>query len=83
MARYIASVLIVVDADEAAEAADAFSGALSENLKYGGAIVEWSYAAENGRYIHPRRVPDSAPTDLEDADLTELLKESVEESILA
>lgn len=73
MARYIAQVLIVVDADSASEAADAMSGALSETLKYRDeAIVEWSYCRDGDNYQFPRPIPESADTDLEDEDLSGL-----------
>ena len=72
MARYIAQVLIVVEADSVGEAADAMSGALSETLKYDGHIVEWSYGREGDNYQFPRRLPAGLPDDLEDEDLGDL-----------
>ncbi len=74
MTRYIAKVLIVVEADDDDEAYDAVSAGLSDNLKYSGAIVEWSYTLSQAtqRWRRPRRLPPSAPDDLQDADLDAL-----------
>lgn len=67
MAVYIAKVLIAFEADEAAEACDAVSAMLSENLQHGsGAILDWSYHADydggSYSYTHPRRT-DIAPSE--------------------
>lgn len=40
---FIAQVHIVIEADSYAEACDAISAALTENLQYGGAILDWAY----------------------------------------
>lgn len=73
--RYISRVYIVVEAEDENEAADAMSACLSENLKYDGHIVDWSYSATEGVYDHPvLLVP--ASEDLEDEDLQALYADS-------
>lgn len=66
MAAYIARINIVVEADRAAEACDAVSAAMSENLMASGALIEWAYAMQAAAsgddiYTSPRRSP--VPTD--------------------
>lgn len=70
MARFISQVFIVVEADSESEACDAMSGALSENLKYGGAIVDWSYAKRGAGWDHPSQItePFASVADIEDED---------------
>lgn len=70
MARFISQVFIVVEADSESEACDAMSGALSENLKYGGAIVDWSYAKRGAGWDHPSQVtePFASVADIENED---------------
>lgn len=51
---YIATVQIAVVADSVAEACDAISECLSENLQRVGAIVDWSYLSDGkGEYVQP------------------------------
>lgn len=71
MAVYIAKVLIAFEADSVAEACDAVSAMLSENLQHGsGALLDWSYHADHdgGAYTftHPRRTPIIATAWTED-----------------
>ncbi len=81
MARYIAKLFIVVEADDRSEAADAFTGALSETLKYDGHIVEWSYAADTLSSL--RRLSDTEPADLEDQDLCAAFTRAIDDSVPA
>lgn len=78
MARYISRLFIVVEAKNEAEACDAMSACLSENLKYGGHIVDWSYATSDpvdagSVYDGPRQLSQEAPDDIEDFDDFEAL----------
>jgi hypothetical protein len=56
MAKYLAKVLVLVDANSEDEACDAISGLLSETAKFDGLIDEWAYAEVNGRHVGPRAV---------------------------
>lgn len=56
MAKYIAQVLILVDADSAVGATDAVTAALSGKLVAGKYIVGWSYQKDGDCYLYPRRV---------------------------
>lgn len=79
MARYIAKVLIAIEADDSADAADSISACLTENLKYNDAILDWSYVREGGGYSYARRIPDGTPPDLEDECLTTVYEQSIVE----
>lgn len=79
MARYIATVHLVFEADSDAETADAVSAMLSENLMHstdevGGKppLIDWGYLHDGRRYCHPTPLPEGAPEDLEGVDLTAL-----------
>ncbi len=50
---FLATVQIAFEADNEAEACDAVSGMLSENLKAVGALVDWQYMPFNGTYHQP------------------------------
>lgn len=67
--RYIARIYVVVEADSESDAADAMTGALSETLKYSGAIVDWSYSVSGGHYDWPQLLPADAPADLDPDDI--------------
>jgi hypothetical protein len=59
MKAYRATVHLLLPAYEISEGwiADAVSGALSENLKYDGVILDWSYILDaGGRYQSPELV---------------------------
>lgn len=77
MTRYIATVHLVFEADSDAEAADAVSAMLTENLMHstdepGGKppLVDWGYLNDGKTYCHPAPMPAGAPADLEDVYLT-------------
>lgn len=60
MPLFIARILVVVEADDEADACDTFSETLSENLKANGAIVDWGYSIDEGGkdYSGPREMPE-------------------------
>lgn len=79
MTRYIATVHLVFEADSDAEAADAVSAMLTENLMHstdepGGKppLIDWGYLNDGKTYCHATPLPEGAPEDLEGEDLTEL-----------
>lgn len=55
--KYISRLYMVVEADSEAEAADAMSAMLSENLMMGGHLVNWAYSSVGGVYDHPTEIP--------------------------
>lgn len=58
MPRYIAKVLLVVDADGDGDACDAVFHALQENLVEKGMLVDWAYALNDGSRVSvPRELP--------------------------
>lgn len=77
MPKFISRVYIVVDAECDAEAADAMSACLSENLKYDGHIAEWAYSTTGNVYDHPMPLAADAPDDLEEADMDSLFMQSL------
>lgn len=51
---FVATVRIAVKADNNAEACDAISECLTNNLQYHGAIIDWAYLPDNnGGYAEP------------------------------
>lgn len=55
---WVARLYVLVEAKGENEASDAISAAMSENLKYGGAIENWSYTKDDaGRYTYAVQVP--------------------------
>lgn len=88
MAVYIAKVLIAFEADSAAEACDAVSAMLSENLQQGGGLLDWSYHADydGGAYsfTHPRHTPIIAAEWTEDgpgSDMNTIFDEAEQEPL--
>jgi hypothetical protein len=77
MPKFISRLYIVVEAGSDAEAADAMSACLSENLKCGGHIVDWAYSATGNVYDHPMPLVADAPDDLEEADMDSLFTQSL------
>lgn len=67
MPQFISRVLIVVEAKDQADACDAMSAMLSENLKFSGQIVEWSYEPTPTGWTLPYEM--SEPVQTEDDDL--------------
>lgn len=85
MPLYIATVRIVIEADNQPEACDAVSAALTENLMQSRAILNWAYPRQpSGGHASPKRV--TVPIDPDwigtmEADLEELDRIAVEEAL--
>jgi len=63
--KYIAKILVVVEADSVAEACDAMSGAMSETLHTSGMITDWAYPYDPdlGEVGLPQRVAEKHNSD--------------------
>lgn len=62
--KYVAKVQILIEADSEAEACDSISECLSGNLKYNGAILDWSYLPDS--YEAPVEVSNEKAEELFD-----------------
>jgi len=76
MPHYIATVRMVFEADGPADACDAVSAMLTENLRTAGCILDWAYVRQEREHVGPRQVHlapgDIADLEAEDADLESL-----------
>lgn len=67
MAVYLASVILAFEADNAADAADAVSAMLTENLMQApDCLLDWSYTAtinETGHYVYSDARRSAVPAD--------------------
>lgn len=72
MKMYVATVHLLINADNHAKACDTVSALLTETGLYEGdnpALLDWAYVRRRGIYISPREVQVPEPYDRDEEDL--------------
>lgn len=50
---FTATIMVAIKANEQAEACDALTAMLTENLMQSGSLIDWQYTKTNGRISQP------------------------------
>lgn len=83
MSHYIATVHILIIADDAGQAADTVSALLTENGIYAEntGVVDWSYLGNGTLYQHPTPVEIATDYDRDEANLCAIAAQAYLESV--